>query len=237
LCIAVATYYLRSLSQAVAAPPGASKAQKYRFLGNYFKDLPEDLDTLLLSLRHMVQGLEDVVAEGQKNKGGEGRRAAKATALAMCDEIRTKAALPEAMYQVGNNNVGVGHHSLVFAPAQCGLSLWVVRLAGHVFERQAPPPAVRPVRQGAQCSPSQNDLDAAASDVRKCGSGREWIFDTVCFEALRCAEFGCRAQEGHSRDFFSAKWLNAGPGAIRINFTLLVVSLVLCIHFARWQED
>ena len=114
---AVATYYLRSLSQAVSAPPGASKAQKYRFLGNYFKDLPEDLDALLLSLRHMVQELEAIVAKAGSEGSGEGRKATRAAALAMCDEIRAKAALPEAMFQVSE---------VAPVPSPCGLKQWLL---------------------------------------------------------------------------------------------------------------
>lgn len=97
VCIfAVATYYLRSLTQAVRAP-AASKAQKYRFLGNYFKDLPEDLDGLLQELRQMVNELEELV---QGDRNSENPNQVRTAALALCEEIKVKAALPEVMYQV-----------------------------------------------------------------------------------------------------------------------------------------
>ena len=50
----VATYYLRSLADAVKAEPGPVKEQKYKFLSNYFKDLPTDLESLLQDIRNRV---------------------------------------------------------------------------------------------------------------------------------------------------------------------------------------
>ena len=49
----VATYYLRSLSDAAKAE-GTIKVQKYKFLSNYFKDLPADLESLLFEIRDRV---------------------------------------------------------------------------------------------------------------------------------------------------------------------------------------
>jgi len=48
------TYFIRSLAAAISAKSENESKQKYRFLNNYFKDLPPELDEYLKNLTHVV---------------------------------------------------------------------------------------------------------------------------------------------------------------------------------------
>ena len=104
----------------------------------------------------MVQELEALIATAAKERNKpEGRKVSRAKALAMCDEIHAKAALPEAMYRVCD----CGTISIcLLANASLSRSLF----SGDVLERQALAATIRAECHRAECGATQGHLDAAA---------------------------------------------------------------------------